>query len=391
MEHRVEVVKVKEVLPHPAADRLEIINAFDYPTIVKKGDFRPGDLGAFVPVDSVVPFTPYWEFVHGAKDDTRHRRVKAKKLRGIYSEGILVPLEDFGLNRDGNISVGENIAEVLHITKYEPPQPKSYGSTQTAGTPGIKNVQVPGFPRYTDLENIRRWPDVLAAGEEVVVHEKLHGANFRCGWAQVKDLREPWYRKLLRWYKGLFGSNLDFVVGSHSVFRTHKYSSRRDWHQHDGQDLWLRAAEQYRLAEKLEPYPYVVLFGEVYGDVQDLKYGHETGEISLAVFDVYHIKERRFYDAFETAEFLDHIHVPQPPLIYTGTWDPTQVERLRDGNTLVGQQAGRWTNPNGVVDQIREGFVVKPVMERVDPKLGRVILKAVSPAYLTRKEGTEGK
>jgi hypothetical protein len=34
---------------------------------------------------------------------------------------------------------------------------------------------------------------------------------------------------------------------------------------------------------------------------------------------------------------------------------------------------------------IREGIVMKPTKERVEPELGRVILKSVSEAYLLRK------
>ncbi len=38
-----------------------------------------------------------------------------------------------------------------------------------------------------------------------------------------------------------------------------------------------------------------------------------------------------------------------------------------------------------------EGVVVTPVIERFDPKIGRVILKYVFDQYLTRHGGTEFK
>lgn len=37
---------------------------------------------------------------------------------------------------------------------------------------------------------------------------------------------------------------------------------------------------------------------------------------------------------------------------------------------------------------IREGIVIKPLVERRDETLGRVILKSVSEAYLCRKGNT---
>lgn len=39
--------------------------------------------------------------------------------------------------------------------------------------------------------------------------------------------------------------------------------------------------------------------------------------------------------------------------------------------------------------QIREGVVIKPIQEMWDYKLGRVILKAVSPEYLASKDSND--
>lgn len=36
-------------------------------------------------------------------------------------------------------------------------------------------------------------------------------------------------------------------------------------------------------------------------------------------------------------------------------------------------------------DHVREGFVVKPIRERQDPRLGRVFLKMAGEGYLLRK------
>jgi len=38
---------------------------------------------------------------------------------------------------------------------------------------------------------------------------------------------------------------------------------------------------------------------------------------------------------------------------------------------------------------MREGVVVRPLHERNDPDVGRVILKSISPDYLLRNGGTE--
>ena len=39
----------------------------------------------------------------------------------------------------------------------------------------------PWFPKYTDIEHYANYPTAIADGEEVVITEKIHGTNTRCG------------------------------------------------------------------------------------------------------------------------------------------------------------------------------------------------------------------
>ena len=55
-----------------------------YTACVAKGLFRPGDLAAYLPPDSLVPDTPEFAFLG------EHRRIKVRRLRGIYSQGLLI-------------------------------------------------------------------------------------------------------------------------------------------------------------------------------------------------------------------------------------------------------------------------------------------------------------
>ena len=57
---------------------------------------------------------------------------------------------------------------------------------------------------YTDIENIRNFPDVLRPGEEVVITEKLHGKNCRLGLIRVP---------------GEAGDTFEFMAGSNDVRR----------------------------------------------------------------------------------------------------------------------------------------------------------------------------
>jgi RNA ligase (TIGR02306 family) len=330
-EFHCPVIRLGEIVKHENADTLGVTNVFAYPSIVRLGDFKPGDLAAYIPVDAIVPTTdPHFSFLE-ANPHTKNgqHRIKAMRLRGIFSMGLLI-------HADQDWAEGEDVTERLKITKYEPPQPLITGGD---------NETDPGFlPVYTDVEGLRRWPDIIAANTDVILTEKLHGANGRFLW---KDGR--------------------LWVGSHLNIK-----------KEDSNSVWWRAANQYGLADKLSTVPDIALYGEVFGSVQDLHYGcdRKKGEIRLAFFDALDTKTREYLNWPEFKAMLEKLGLPMVPIIHEGPWDQTQVGAWSNGKSLM---------PGA--DNVREGFVMRPITEAWDPRIQRTILKMLGEDYLTRKEG----
>jgi len=331
-DFRVETVRVGTIEKHPNADSLGIVQVFGYPVIVRLGDFAPGDIALYVPVDAVVPVEGPFAFLDNPAHPGRPARVKAKRLRGVFSMGLLAEAPACAVRE------GEDFAERLGIVKYEEPEP-ILTAGENAPAPGGLPAPVP----YYDIESFRRWPDVLEIGEDVEVTEKLHGANARF---LVRD--------------GVLH------VGSHGR-----------WKLPDGGTVWARAARQHGLAEKLAQYPDVVFFGEVFGQVQDLKYGARRGELFLRFFDLWHGVGGQWADRATRLAILGELGLDAVPELYRGPWS-------RD---LLAFADGRSTVPGA--DNIREGIVVKPIVGRTCDEIGRVILKHVGESYLLRKGGTE--
>ena len=123
----------------------------------------------------------------------------------------------------------------------------------------------------------------------------------------------------------------------------------------------------------------ITLFGETYG-MQDLKYGLINGQIGYRLFDVYVGKPRqgRFLNFEECKAFAEEIGVERVPSLYIGPFSFEKVDEYTSGKTTLG------TNQN----QIREGIVIRPLNERYEDDLGRVLLKSVSEAYKLRKGET---
>lgn len=323
----VPVVRLGPVIRHPNADTLSLTEVRGCPVVLRTGSFTEGDLAVYVPVDAVVDTTvPALAFL--AVEGKASVRIRAKRLRGVFSMGLLVAPPD-------GAAEGDDLAELLRIAKWEEPEPVSMAGEQ-AKAPALL------VPTY-ELEAWRHYgPTLFDAGEEVVVTEKLHGTNARF----VIDA----------------AGNLH--VGSH-----------RTWMLVDGTTVWARVAEQYGLREKLGRHACLVFFGEVYGSgVQDMTYGHAGGRLSLAFFDVFDPRTGDYLSHAAAEALLDGLALPTVPVLYRGPLDVAMLTRLAEEDSVFGG--------------IREGVVVRPVVERVSMAV-RCTLKVVSERYLLRKGGTE--
>jgi len=328
-EFHINIIRVGKIEAHPNADALELTRVFDYPVIVRKGEYKEGDLAVYIPVDSVVPDTEQWAFLAG------HRRIKAKRLRGIFSMGLLsqCPIS----NKE--LLVGEDVRDIMNITKYEPPPDFIMGGESELGPLEWS------FPTYTDLEALRRHPNVLVEGESVVLTEKIHGANARF----VHDGNRLW-------------------VGSHTQIKRQEEESKKE------RGIWWRIANKTNLEYKLSKVPMYVFFGEVYGGVQDLKYGLGS-DCDLRIFDVYDIKKMKYLDFNDAWWMTKSCGLQWVPVLYEGQWRTTLSDEHAEGLTQI---------PNG--KNVREGFVVRPIVERYDSTIGRVILKRHGEGYLLRNK-----
>lgn len=114
----------------------------------------------------------------------------------------------------------------------------------------------------------------------------------------------------------------------------------------------------------------VILYGETYGRVQNLNYGIPK-QIAFRAFDLY--IDGKFLNWEEFVKTCEEFGIPTVPLVYRGPFDMEKIKEISDGKTLIGG------------DHIREGVVVKPVIERTHPKVGRVILKRKSDSYMLGK------
>ena len=345
-ESRVYALRIE---PHPNADRLELAAIGGFRSVVGKGSFVDGDLAAYIPEGAVCPDWLIAELgLEGKLAGSKRNRVKAVKLRGALSQGLVYPVRD-GMIRGQRVAEGDDVTALLELVKYEPPVPIAMqGEVAPAHGATI---------RY-DIENFKKYPRELRDGEPVLITEKLHGSWCCLGW-------HPEHGVVVT-SKGMSDKGLRLKLNDANANNLYV----RTWNAHE------RAFEQARMRLAADGQPFYLL-GEVYGrGVQDLHYGEPNP--AFAVFDAYigEPGQGRYLSAAELVASLADLFT-LVPLLYEGPFAEAVLLEYTDGATALGGK------------HVREGVVVRPAVERESAEFGRVILKNVSGDYLTRRGGTE--
>ncbi|MFE2168449.1 RNA ligase (ATP) [Streptomyces sp. NPDC059447] len=341
---------------HPNADALELAQVGLYRAVIAKGAYRTGEFAVYIPEQAVLPADLIEELgLTGRLAGGSADRVKAVRLRGELSQGLVCrPRALDGVDLVKAAEEGADFAELLGITKWAPPIPTSMSGEVEAA---------PDLLPWVDIENLQRYPQIFEEGEPVVLTEKLHGTA--CLFTYVVE-----GGRSLVTSKGFGAKGLALKEEERNLY----------WRAVRGHDVPAVAAE---LAARLGA-TRIGIFGEVYGaGVQDLAYGTDVRTADappgFAVFDV-------------SAEIDGQVRWLDPAELLAGGGLPL-VPRLYEGpyalDTVLEWASGRET-VSGKALHLREGVVIRPATERYSPVVGgRAIAKAVSPAYLTRKGGTE--
>lgn len=369
----VKVTKILDIMAHPNADALEFALVHGYKSIVQKNRFKKGDWVVYLPEASLIPEyllkkLNLWDNEKniGKLVGKKGNRLKAIKLRGELSQGLILGLE----NSDGvlflenettkyEVKPGQDVAELLGVKKWEPELPPSMAGEVFRLSPLTSKY---------DIENYQRWPNIFEPGENVVVTEKIHGTCFVVGNVPGLNSQEG-FGDWVVGSKGQSSQGLFFKNNNNDQNVYVKMFKEVFTNIFQEKILELRKSGIFGLDENTP----IVFFGEIFGKgIQDLEYG--TNKAEYRVFDIWLGDKHfgRFLNVDEKKEMINKLGLEMVPILYEGPWNEDVVVKLRDGKTTL----------NG--ENIREGVVITPRFEDAHPDLGRVILKWVSPNYLTR-------
>ena len=185
------VVVIKDLRPHPNADRLQVATFFGCDTCVSI-EAKVGDVGVYFPVDLqlseefCIENHMLRELPDGTKDtgymDPVKRNVKAIKLRGEKSDGIYLPITCLGYTGAVEFHIGDTIDVVNGHEVCRKYIPRCNAPKTPKGTLPQKKIKediAPLFAEHVDTEQYCFNKDKFHNGDLIEVTLKMHGTSAR--------------------------------------------------------------------------------------------------------------------------------------------------------------------------------------------------------------------
>lgn len=356
-----QIVRIEKVEKHPNADSLDIVTVMgDFPVIVKRDEYAVGDTAIYLSIDTIVPDTELFYFLcpkntEKYEEDNQlkvrvlgpkyplgsvpeeKRIIKAKRLRNIYSQGLLLP-------NIHNMNIGESVVDFLGLKKWEEQEEENIPKIKMGkAAPTPKDFKIP----YYDLESVRKYLSYIENEKDIILSEKLNGSNFSCVY-----------------------HNDDFFVKSRNLYK--RTNPQDPLYEED--DMWIDASIRYNLKEKLSKYPDIVLFAECVNQIKNFKYTKENHS-KLYFFDAYDLNKNQYLDYDDFHKIINDLELDCVPILYRGPWtNKADMYQYAEGKSTLNEKV------------VREGWVLSLGKEKYLPQIGgRLKLKLVSESYNLQK------
>eukprot|EP01022_Parablepharisma_sp_SALTPOND_P013309 TRINITY_DN1771_c0_g1_i1.p4 TRINITY_DN1771_c0_g1~~TRINITY_DN1771_c0_g1_i1.p4 ORF type:complete len:483 (+),score=67.99 TRINITY_DN1771_c0_g1_i1:181-1629(+) len=168
------IAKIEKIEPIKGSETLEVATILGWTVVVKKNGFKPGDLCVYFTIGSVPdPTNPAFDFL---KVKGKMKQLKSKKVKGIVSQGAIVPLSTltyYGMDPT-KVQVGDDVSNQIKTRK---------AVSEEEADVYVKDLPdqepFPDFVPQTDEERIQNIPDIIKEimGLKVVITRKEDGCS----------------------------------------------------------------------------------------------------------------------------------------------------------------------------------------------------------------------
>lgn len=354
------VAKINEIKPIEGADNIELAIVGGWNCITKKGEYKANDLIVVATTDAVIP-QDLSDSINVTNYLRKGQRVRTVKLRGVYSECLIIPFEYANISSKKKVVEGTDCMDILGITKFEPPVKQ----IQLASGKKIRYSENPNFKIYYKFPNLKNVAGMFNEDNAVQITRKLHGTNARYGIVKRKKVN------LLTKLKKFFGNQwaeYEFVVGSHNVEKGSESQGFYDT------NVWYEIADKYKIKSKLWDFVKEIgtpegigegfsIYGEIYGAGIQKNYEYGLTDIKFAMFDV--TLNGDYVPTGWTEMYANELGFDHVEVLYDGLWSQEIQDSFVFNNFIEGTKVPH------------EGIVIKHVSG--DRKL---VAKVINPDYL---------
>jgi RNA ligase (TIGR02306 family) len=325
MRKLARVVKIDEIHGIPDADAIEVATVGGWKVVVKKNEYKAGDLAVYFEIDSWIPHElapfltkagQYPKVYNGVEG----QRLKTIRLRGQLSQGLLMPIPQSVYDGAGSqVAEDLDLSENLMIQKWEREIP--------AQLAGVSRGSFPSFIRKTDQERIQNLKKEYTKWQEEGVvwemTEKLDGSSMTV-YVNGEE-------------SGVCSRNLNLKESEENSF-------------------W-RVAIRENLIDKIKSTgKNIALQGELVGPgVQGNKYN--LSELQFYLFDVYDIDTQEYYTPEQRWMLVLQLGLKHAPILShelnfkENEWTLDYVLRNAEFKSYLNQQ----TEAEGVVFKSIDG------------------------------------
>jgi RNA ligase (TIGR02306 family) len=359
---------VTEVKAIEGADNIELCVVGGWNSIVKKGEYTVHDYVVVATTDAVIP-----QNISDAIGVTNYlrkgQRVRTVKLRGVYSECLIIPFDILPPMKQQYASGigyfwkdGDDLMEILGISKYEPP----VRQIRLSSGKKIRYRANSNFHVYYKFPNLKNVTGMFTEEDEVQITRKIHGTNARYG--IVKKTSLSFIDKVKKFFR-LGGEWLEYeyVYGSHNV---EKGSDSQGFYD---TDVWRTVAEQYDIKSKLWEMARgfgkdgiekgIVIYGEIYGAGIQKNYDYGLTEMEFALFDI--TVDNEYQPTSVTEWIAKFLELPHVPILHNGKWSQEIQDKYVFKNFIEGTKVPH------------EGIVIKDLSGKRNK-----VAKVINPQYL---------
>lgn len=334
MRKLASIQKISAKTPIEGADLIELVKINNWHVVVAKAEnYQIDDEVIYFEIDSFLPIQDEFEFLRKncykkLSDDSEGFRLRTIKLRGQYSQGLVLHKHKF--QECKNAKIGDDVTEILKVTKYEPPIP--------ASLEGLAKGLFPFFIRKTDEERVQNLSDSYQDLQKHIyyVTEKIDGTS------ATFYLKENEF--------GVCSRGLELIETPENTF-------------------W-KIARQFKLEDVLKSIgKNIALQGEIFGEgIQSNKY--KIKGQSICFFSLFNIDNYNYCSMSELMDLCNTFQLPIVPIIDNSFTLPETIEELlnfANGKSVLNEQTKR------------EGIVLRTLDSKIS-------FKTISNEFLLKYE-----